>query len=46
MKIGSIAENKKLEKRISITPDIVKKYIGLGFEVFFRKRLRISYWFY
>ena len=37
MKIGSIAENKKLEKRISITPDIVKKYIGLGFEVFLEK---------
>ncbi len=33
MKIGSITENKKFEKRIAITPDIVKKYISLGFEV-------------
>ena len=34
MKIGSISENKNIEKRISITPEIVKKYISLGFEVF------------
>ena len=33
MKIGSILENQKLEKRISITPEIVKKYLSLGFEV-------------
>ena len=33
MKIGSIKENKEFEKRIAITPDIVKKYISLGFEV-------------
>ena len=33
MIIGSISENKKLEKRISITPEIAKKYIDLGFEV-------------
>ena len=33
MKIGSISENKKFEKRIAITPDIVKKYISLGFEI-------------
>ena len=33
MIIGSISENQDLEKRISITPDIVKKYINLGFEV-------------
>ena len=33
MIIGSISENKDLEKRISITPDIVKKYIDLGFEI-------------
>ena len=26
MKIGSILENKNLEKRIAITPEIVKKY--------------------
>ena len=33
MKIGSVSENRSLEKRISITPEIVKKYISLGFEV-------------
>ena len=33
MKICSISENKKSEKRISITPEIAKKYISLGFEV-------------
>ena len=33
MKIGSILENHNFEKRIAITPDIVKKYISLGFEV-------------
>tara|TARA_Y100001970_G_scaffold239404_1_gene301355 strand:- start:1448 stop:2533 length:1086 start_codon:yes stop_codon:yes gene_type:complete len=34
MIIGSISENKEIEKRISITPDIAKKYINSGFEVF------------
>ena len=33
MKIGSLLENQNVEKRIAITPDIVKKYIDLGFEV-------------
>ena len=33
MNIGSISEDKKIEKRISITPEIVKKYITLGFNV-------------
>jgi len=33
MKIGSILENKDLEKRISITPDIIKKYTSLGLEI-------------
>ena len=33
MKIGSISENQNIEKRITITPDIVKKYISLGLEV-------------
>ena len=34
MKIGSILENQKIEKRIAITPEIVKKYTSLGFEVY------------
>ena len=33
MRIGSILENQNIEKRIAITPEIVKKYISLGFEV-------------
>ena len=33
MKIGSILENQKIEKRIAITPEIVKKYTALGFEI-------------
>jgi len=33
MRIASISENQKIEKRIAITPDIAKKYIALGFEV-------------
>ena len=33
MKICSISENKKFEKRISVTPEIAKKYISLGLEV-------------
>ena len=34
MRIGSVLENQEIEKRISITPDIVKKYTSLGFEIF------------
>jgi H+-translocating NAD(P) transhydrogenase subunit alpha len=33
MKIASILENRKIEKRIAITPEIAKKYISLGLEV-------------
>ena len=33
MRIISILENQKIEKRIAITPEIAKKYISLGFEV-------------
>ncbi len=34
MKIGSVLENQKIEKRIAITPEIAKKYISLGFDVY------------
>jgi len=34
MKIASILENQNIEKRIAITPEIAKKYISIGFEVF------------
>jgi len=33
MKIGSISENKDLEKRVAVTPDIIKKYKSLGMDV-------------
>ena len=33
MRIVSILENQKVEKRLAITPDIAKKYIALGFKV-------------
>ena len=33
MIIASVLEDKKIEKRIAITPEIAKKYITLGFEV-------------
>ncbi len=33
MRIGSILENQSSEKRVAVTPEIVKKYISLGFEV-------------
>ena len=33
MKIASVSEDKKIERRIAITPEIAKKYISLGFDV-------------
>ena len=39
MIIGTVSENKELEKRISITPEIAKKYISNGFEVMVEKDL-------
>ena len=33
MKIGSIKENQNFEKRIAFTPEIIKKYSSLGFEI-------------
>tara|TARA_Y100000996_G_scaffold413222_1_gene400988 strand:- start:418 stop:1518 length:1101 start_codon:yes stop_codon:yes gene_type:complete len=38
MIIGSISEDQNLEKRISITPDIAKKYLNLGFEIQLSKK--------
>ncbi len=37
MKIVSLSENKNIEKRVAITPEIAKKYISSGFEVFLPK---------
>ena len=33
MNLASILENQDIEKRIAITPEIAKKYIGLGFNL-------------
>ena len=33
MRIVSVLEDQKIEKRIAITPEIAKKYLALGFEV-------------
>ena len=33
MKIASLNENLEFEKRISITPEVAKKYISTGFEI-------------
>ena len=33
MNLTSISENKDREKRISVTPEIAKKYISLGFNL-------------
>ena len=33
MRIVSVLENQKIEKRIAITPEIAKKYIALGLDI-------------
>ena len=37
MIIGSVSENKEIEKRVSITPDLAKKYISNGFKLIVEK---------
>ena len=37
MIIGSVSENKDIEKRISITPELVEKYIFQGFKILIEK---------
>ncbi|OCW83298.1 NAD(P) transhydrogenase subunit alpha [Pelagibacteraceae bacterium GOM-A4] len=37
MIIGSISENIKLEKRVAITPDLIKKYKSLGLDIYLSK---------
>ncbi len=37
MIIGSVCENKTSEKRISVTPDNVKKFVSIGFKVYLEK---------
>ena len=37
MNLASISENQNIEKRIAITPEIAKKYISLGFNLYLPK---------
>ena len=37
MNLASISENLNVEKRIAITPEIAKKYISLGFNLYLPK---------
>ena len=46
MKISSIAEDINLEKRISITPEIARKYINLGFKLFLPKNYGVHLGFF
>ena len=41
MKIGSISEDLTSEKRISLTPELSKKYLDLGVEIY-KQKLRNS----
>jgi len=37
MIVGSISENSKIEKRVAITPEVVKKYKSIGLNVYLSK---------
>ena len=37
MNIASLSENKEIEKRLALTPEIIKKYNDLGFNLFLPK---------
>ena len=37
MNLASISENITIEKRVAITPEIAKKYLGLGFNLFIQR---------
>ena len=37
MIVGSISENSKIEKRVAITPEVVKKYKSIGLKVYLSK---------
>ena len=46
MKIGSISEKLTSEKRISLTPELSKKYLDLGVEIFISKNYGIHLGFH
>ena len=37
MIVGSLSENIRDERRVAVTPDVIKKYISLGLEVYLSK---------
>jgi len=46
MKIGSISEDLSSEKRISLTPELSKKYLDLDVEIFINKNYGIHLGFH
>ena len=38
MIVGSIIEDRKIESRVALTPENVKKFLGLGFKVLIEKK--------
>ena len=46
MRISSLAEDLNIEKRISVTPEIAKKYISLGFNLSLPKNYGVHLGFY
>ncbi len=46
MKIGSISEDLNSEKRVSLTPELSKKYLDLGVEIFISKNYGVHLGFH
>ena len=42
MNLASISENRNIEKRIAVTPEIAKKYISLGFNIYYQKIMEFT----
>ena len=42
MIVGSIIEDRKIESRVALTPENVKKFLGLGFKVLIEKNYALS----
>ena len=43
--IGSVKEDLSVEKRVSITPEIVKKYTAIGLAVNLEKKICRAPWY-
>ena len=46
MKVAIIKENRQFEERVSCTPEIVKKLIGLGFKISIESNAGVSSSYY